>query len=362
MSIYKVNEYVSLLRKNGILVNNLFGVNISMPKAVSGIIVSKEKKIGYIEGDENRNITKASGGGIFSTKGVGAIRSGISTVTGKVSTGNFGGDRTKLYKGLQSIGTALAQPIESLSMVEMLCTSAQMPFYNMKMDKSFYNHYTHKFVTGVDTDAVQLTFYLDREYSFVYEFFVRWMLVMVRQQESKQVGWVNYKNMYQSEIEVFTLNKSSGGVRQDAGLLGINQSGLLKMNTATLKGAFPIKIDSLQLKSGATELLELKVTFEYDTIDYKYKVDIRKQSDLNLTGAKLNDLSIIDRKNMANQVLSQAKDLANNVVYEAKTIVAQVHEVKKTIQSTKDSVKNLPKAVKSEVKDIKDEAKKAVRF
>jgi hypothetical protein len=366
---YKVNEYVSFLRQRGLATNNLYGVSIQTPIRMKYKI--KENEVKYIEGDDNSN-SSINGQGMlegilnttkYTTKGVGLAKSAISIFTGQPTTGNFGNIKTqgfkKIQKGLSSFFGGMKT--DSGEMLEMLCTSTQLPFSNLKMGDTFYNHYKHKFITGVDTDPIQMSFYVDRQSMYVLDFFDKWIKYI--SSSEGQVGWMEYKKNYAVEINIALLNKDTGDFGTDSGLLGDGNGRMWTMFNAKLVDAYPVKIEPITLSSGATELIQVKVTFDYDKLVMTRTPDKRKLSgELNLTGAKLKDMGIIDRKNMATQAISQAKDIASNVIYDAKTVIANIHETKNSVTSVIKSIKNLPKTAKAEANDIKESAKKAVKF
>jgi len=349
---YRVNEYISFLRKNGLAVNNLFAIKINPPSIIKSAMERTGEATGFdFNGEESITSGNRLEGIIntkkYTTKGLSLADSALGSFG--LLRGNNGNNT--LNNRLNDLNKVLAPNIGTdQQIIEMLCTSAQLPFYKAKMGDAFYNHYKHKFVTGQDTDAIPLTFYIDRKDLLVLNFFMNWHK-MIYESVGGQVGWMNYKKNYEAEIEIVLLNKTQNGEFDE-------------FFSAKLIGAFPSAIDPINLTCGATELIQLKVNIEFDRIEHDPKPNrkIEDQNDLNLTGAELRKLSLIDQRNFANQAMSVAKDIASNVIYDAKSVIANVHEAKNSVKSMIDAHKVLPKTIKTEANDIVGNAKKSLKF
>lgn len=348
---YRVNEYISFLRKNGLAVNNLFAIKITPPANLNLMMKRIGEPVGYEDNEKTTidNFNRFEGIGNlkkYSTKAKNLVESTVG-ISGLLVGNNSNNLRTQGLNNASMWGNR-ANTGTDAQIIQMLCTSAQLPFYKGKMGDAFYNHYKHKFITGQDTDAIPLTFYIDRKDLLVLNFFTNWYKKIYESVQG-QVGWMNYKEEYGTEIEIVLLNKSLTGDYHE-------------FFSAKLIGAFPSAIDPINLTCGATELIQLKVNIEFDKIVHQTFLDPKPQDDLNLTGTELRKLSLLDQKNFANQALSVTKDIASNLLYDAQSAIANVHEVKNTAKSVLDMHKNLPKTVKTEANDIVGSAKKALTF
>ncbi len=303
-----ISQYLSLIRKRGLAVNNLYMIQIGVPNALYtnwNISLGGEYNI-QSDANKNDNTQKGLLEGLINTK---KYTTGFNKI--KSSLG-LGGNPT----GGSSNSSVLSY--DNTEKVCMLCTSAELPFYKQKINNTFYNHMTRKMVTGVDTDAINLSFYVDKDNS-VLSLFQKWQELINNTSSDVDEGMISYKADYAAkEIVISLINKNVNG-------------DLLPYHSAVLNGAFPSYIRPLRINNGSSELLQLEVTIEYDKIKH-YNNDLT-DIDSPFNTPIMTGLNLLDMKNKVSDAISEGRNMINNVRNDVKNVSSNINNASKTIKN-----------------------------
>lgn len=308
-----ISEYLALIKKRGLAVNNLYMVEISLPTALMSF-GAKMYMTGYtVQNDQNMNIDNNN------------ILSGIVDVN-KYKTGakniakslGFGGE------GGSSFTDKRRTRYDATEKACILCVGGEMPFYKQKIGNSFYNHITHKTVIGLDTDPITLTFYVDRD-NIVLTMFDAWQNLINNSENGEAMeGMLSYKNEYAAnEFTVSLINRTYDDPRNT------QQAKLEKFYSTSLIGAFPSYIRPLNINNGTTELLQLQVMFEFDRI--RHKTHELKSQDPAFQPEIATGFNLLDMKNKAGDAISQGRQMINNVRNDVKSATSNVNDIKKSV-------------------------------
>lgn len=310
--LLSISEYITFLKKVGISTNNLYVVRFNLPNQRTNTIF-KGKNTQVDNAQNNKFGISSMLSGVVNVK---AYASKAQSIYSNV-TGIFN-DVQNIFRKGENTGPAgpPQKPIsfQDIESVEILCTSAQIPYYKQKMDKTYVNHHDIKFATGFDTDAIKMTFYVDRS-NHVLKFFNLWNDRIYN--SDTRHGVMNYKQNYACDIEIFLVNKNQ------------KEGGFDETFRCKLIGAYPAYIEPLNLNNNNTELLELNVQFEYDkidnsTIDYQGE-EIKIGESLFKTG-----INVIDMKNRVEQTINNVRDMGKMAQNTAKSARHTVDDMKNT--------------------------------
>lgn len=320
INLTSISQYISYLKRVGIATNNLYVVRFNLQDYVRNDLpfTNTQQDNPQSSGTFNSISNVLSG-----TVNLRQIQQKAKSIFN--NTKSIYEDITNIFSGRSASDPDKAQEIptdfSNIEGVEILCTSAQIPFYKQKMGTSFINHMNRKFVVGTDTDHVKMTFYVDRSNN-VMKFFTTWHNKIYK--KTGYSGVMNYKNDYACIIEIYMINKNTSGLGVDVQCGGV------------LMGAYPAFIEPINLNNNNTELVELNVTFEYDMVGhivYPYQgEELKLGSGLFNTG-----LNIIDMKNKVEQTINSARDMG---------------------RITQNTIKN----TRHTVVDMKNTAKRIFRF
>ena len=313
--LLSISEYITFLKKVGISTNNLYIVRFNLAnQRTNSIFQGKNTQTDNSQSNEF---------------GISSILSGVVNVKAYVNKGKaIYSNVTGLYGDIKNIfgngKTGPAGPeqepisFQDIESVEILCTSAQIPYYKQKMQKTYVNHHDTKFATGFDTDAVKMTFYVDRS-NHVLKFFNMWNNRIYN--VDGRHGVMNYKQNYSCAIEIFLVNKNQ------------KEGGFDETFRCKLVGAYPAYIEPLNLNNNNTELLELNVQFEYDKIDNS-TIDYQGEENKLGQGLFSTGINIIDMKNRVEQTINNVRDMgkmAQNTVKSARHTVDDMRNTAKRI-------------------------------
>lgn len=324
---------MSILKTHGLAVNNLYTIQISLPQGTLKTMLESEgsTSIGI---EEQKDISKTgsssqsifdsgvNGGIIGYDKGKGGIVGAISGVGSGVTKAIS--PQISSIKNLFGLGGLAGSDfgVNKIEQVELLCTSTQIPFYKHKLSKTFVNHYEHKFASGIDTDPVKMTFYVDRD-NAVLDMFYKWHELIHTTNHfitGSKDGWMKYKNEYAADLTINMVNRNKAGNLDDVFFSG------------KLIGAYPAYIEPIVLSNGNTEIIQLNVQFEYDRVTHvSYSLPLSGGIDINniKTG-----FSILDMKNKVEQGINSVTDMARtaaNVVKSGRTTVDEMRKTAKRV-------------------------------
>ena len=330
-----VSKYISILKRNGLAVNNLYSIGIALPEGTLRTMLEADRDFDIIKQEDysrqinNGTITSdvlsggSSGyksGGILG--GIGGAAKGVYSGVSKQFTPQINSIKSLLGISSSSKGSTDSDKsaFDKIEITEMLCTSTQIPFYKHKVGTTFVNSMQKKFATGVDTDSLKMTFYVDRD-NAVLSLFEQWHQLI--HSVSMQAGIMKYKSEYGANININMLNKNLTG-------------NYINVFSAVLVGAYPAFIEPIILNNNNTELIQLNVVFEFDKVFHVVYSPPEVGFDLSakefVTG-----FSILDMKNRVEQGINNVKDIA------------------KTAQ-------NVVKSGRVTVEDMKNTAKRAFKF
>lgn len=311
-----ITQYLSMIKKRGLAVNNLYMVEISLPTALMSM-GAKMYMSGYSNQlDTNKEID--NNGPLAGLINPQKYSTGARNIINSLGLG-------KDEKPTSPIGNRMNY--DATEKVCVLCVAAELPFYKQKVNNAFYNHMTHKMVTGIDTDAVNLTFYIDRD-NLVLTMFEAWQnLINNNQQENQVEGMLSYKSEYAAnELSISLINKSHTDPRNT-----YQDGELEKYYTTTLVGAFPSFINPIRVNNGTSELLQLQVTIEYDKIRHK-AMDLTSEDPV-FEKEIATGFNIIDMKNKMGDAISEGRNMINNVRNDIKTGAGVVDEASRTTRN-----------------------------
>ncbi|MDX9695050.1 MAG: hypothetical protein RBT49_04595 [Bacteroidales bacterium] len=305
--LLSISEYITFLKKVGISTNNLYIVRFNLANQRTNTI---------FQGKNTQTDNSQS-----NEFGISSILSGVVDVKAYVNKAKgIYSNVTGIFNDIFDNGGTEQESIsfQDIESVEILCTSAQIPYYKQKMQKTYVNHHDTKFATGFDTDAVKMTFYVDRS-NHVLNFFNMWNNRIYN--VDGRHGVMNYKQNYSCAIEIFLVNKNQ------------KEGGFDETFRCKLVGAYPAYIEPLNLNNNNTELLELNVQFEYDKIDNS---TLNYQGEENKLGKGLfsTGINIIDMKNRVEQTINNVRDMgkmAQNTVKSARHTVDDMRNTAKRI-------------------------------
>lgn len=302
-------NYISLLKGHGLATNNLYLIRISFgPNTLLANLANYDIKTKISEEQKDNNLTGQNQGILSGLVNTSQINQKIRNIQ------NIFSDNSKAIGGLYSGVVS-----NNHQLVEMLCTETQIPFYKQKLGKTFINHMDHKFSTGLDTDAIKMTFYVDRK-NAVLDMFTLWN-EQIYVSEGKH-GVMNYKNDYAaSKIEIVMVNKNSYGSLDD-------------VFVCTLSGAYPSYIEPITLNNNNTEIIQLSVTFEYDKIFHETVA--QPIGDKYSLSKPLTGFNILDMKNTIEQGINDVKDMG-------KIIQNTVKSTRHTVEDMKNTAKRILK-------------------
>lgn len=325
-----ISKYMSILKTNGLAVNNLYTIEIALPQGTLKTMLESEGSTSLaIEEQKDISKTGSSSQSIFDSgvnggisgydKGgiVGAI-SGVGSGVTKAISPQINSIRNLFGMGGSSDSHFGVNKIEK---VELLCTSTQIPFYKHKLSKTFVNHYEHKFASGIDTDPVKMTFYVDRD-NAVLDMFYKWheLIHTVSGTNGIKDGVMKYKNEYAADVTINMVNRNQAGSLDDIFFSGM------------LRGAYPAYIEPIILSNGNTEIIQLNVQFEFDRVGHvSYRLPLSGGIDINniKTG-----FSILDMKNKVEEGINSVTDMARtaaNVVKSGRTTVDEMRKTAKRV-------------------------------
>lgn len=271
MNTEYISQYISLLKNHGLAVNNLYQVEIFLPDSILypleffKVTKQKQNDVSVELNDDSLFTTVANAAGL------GGVVDSVNATMGKVNDVMSATNNIFNEGGSQPEIQVKEDQYTAHRKLSMLCVGAELPFLKQKTKTAFYNNYTHKFVTGVDTDPVNLTFYVDRENTVV-DFFTKWQLLI----NNYFQFWGNEEGFSPEETNryygTFAYKKDYEAIELRISLINRSVEGLHEFYTANLIGAFPANIQSLKLNTGGnTELLQLTVTMEYDKVIHEGK-------------------------------------------------------------------------------------------
>lgn len=334
-----ITKYISILKTHGLAVNNLYTIQISLPQGTLQVMLESEGSVSLAMEDQ-KDISRTGSGLANSSLTdhliAGAVSGGIMgkiTGDGVASgvVGGIGGGITKAFSpqinsirnlfGMGGSGNKSGGGsdfgVNKIEQVELLCTSTQIPFYKHKLSKTFVNHYEHKFASGIDTDPVKMTFYVDRD-NAVLDMFYKWheLIHTISGPNGSKDGVMKYKNEYAADINVNMVNRNKNGGLEDVFFTGM------------LKGAYPAYIQPIMLSNGNTEIIQLTVDFEYDRVTH-YSKDLVSGDKINVDELKTG-FSVLDVKNKVEQGINSVTDMARTAANVVKTGRTTVDEMRKT--------------------------------
>jgi len=315
-----VAKYISILKRHGLAVNNLYDIEIALPSGTLRTMLEAEKNYNIIaQQDVTRQIETSSisndallgfsSGGLLGA-GQGVLNGISKKMTPQINSiknlFGFGGDET----GLSGMGESKMKTIE---IIEMLCTSTQIPFYKHKTEKTFVNHMEKKFASGVDTDPVKMTFYVDRS-NAVLSFFEQWHELI--HTTDNRTGVMKYKNEYGANITIKIINKSPNGR-------------FLDVFAGVIIGAYPAYIEPINLNNGNTEILQLNVTFEFDKVVFLSSKHNPQITDISAKDF-ITGFNIIDMKNKVEQGINSVREVAKTIQSSSRSVSVTVEDMKNT--------------------------------
>lgn len=338
-----ISKYLSILKTHGLAVNNLYTIQISLPQGTLKVMLESEGSTAFsIEEQKDASKTGYNSQAILGSGVSGIISGGISGYKKEENGGlvgaasgaasGFGGITKAFSPQINSIrnlfgfggddpteqGNSSGFNVNKIEQVELLCTSTQIPFYKHKLSKTFVNHYEHKFASGIDTDPVKMTFYVDRD-NAVLGMFYKWHELIhttYHPVTGSKDGVMKYKNEYAADVTINMVNRNKSGGLEDVFFSGV------------LKGAYPAYIQPIMLSNGNTEIIQLTVDFEYDRVLHA-SFGLPTEGIIDIEKLKTG-FSVLDFKNKVEQGINNVTDMARTASNIVKSGRTTVDEMKKT--------------------------------
>ena len=174
-------------------------------------------------------------------------------------------------KGLQSLATGSSfSPTAFLNDprdMYLLAESCTLPGRSFMTSDRRTGIKTTKVAYGVDTSAVKFTFLLTNDY-YIWKYFKSWMDFIVPPSDDINELKLNYKNSYSTDIQIQQM--ASGD--------------FIPSYSISLKNAYPIAIDSVELSNTSSDYLRCTVSMAYDNWEEQGLLDAALGTAGNLIG------------------------------------------------------------------------------
>lgn len=174
-------------------------------------------------------------------------------------------------KGLQSLATGSSfSPTAFLNDprdMYLLAESCTLPGRSFMTSDRRTGIKTTKVAYGVDTSAVKFTFLLTNDY-YIWKYFKSWMDFIVPPSDDINELKLNYKNSYSTDIQIQQM--ASGD--------------FIPSYSISLKNAYPIAIDSVELSNTSSDYLRCTVSMAYDNWEEQDLLDAALGTAGNLIG------------------------------------------------------------------------------
>ena len=174
-------------------------------------------------------------------------------------------------KGLQSLATGSSfSPTAFLNDprdMYLLAESCTLPGRSFMTSERRTGIKTTKVAYGIDTSAVKFTFLLTNDY-YIWKYFKSWMDFIVPPSDDINELKLNYKNSYSTDIQIQQM--ASGD--------------FIPSYSISLKNAYPIAIDSVELSNTSSDYLRCTVSMAYDNWEEQGLLDAALGTAGNLIG------------------------------------------------------------------------------
>ena len=174
-------------------------------------------------------------------------------------------------KGLQSLATGSSfSPTAFLNDprdMYLLAESCTLPGRSFMTSDRRTGIKTTKVAYGVDTSAVKFTFLLTNDY-YIWKYFKSWMDFIIPPSDDINELKLNYKNSYSTDIQIQQM--ASGD--------------FIPSYSISLKNAYPIAIDSVELSNTSSDYLRCTVSMAYDNWEEQGLLDAALGTAGNLIG------------------------------------------------------------------------------
>jgi hypothetical protein len=174
-------------------------------------------------------------------------------------------------KGLQSLATGSSfSPTAFLNDprdMYLLAESCTLPGRSFMTSERRTGIKTTKVAYGIDTSAVKFTFLLTNDY-YIWKYFKSWMDFIVPPSGDINELKLNYKNSYSTDIQIQQM--ASGD--------------FIPSYSISLKNAYPIAIDSVELSNTSSDYLRCTVSMAYDNWEEQDLLDAALGTAGNLIG------------------------------------------------------------------------------
>jgi len=174
-------------------------------------------------------------------------------------------------KGLQSLATGSSfSPTAFLNDprdMYLLAESCTLPGRSFMTSDRRTGIKTTKVAYGVDTSAVKFTFLLTNDY-YIWKYFKSWMDFIIPPSDDINELKLNYKNSYSTDIQIQQM--ASGD--------------FIPSYSISLKNAYPIAIDSVELSNTSSDYLRCTVSMAYDNWEEQDLLDAALGTAGNLIG------------------------------------------------------------------------------
>ena len=174
-------------------------------------------------------------------------------------------------KGLQSLATGSSfSPTAFLNDprdMYLLAESCTLPGRSFMTSDRRTGIKTTKVAYGIDTSAVKFTFLLTNDY-YIWKYFKSWMDFIVPPSDDINELKLNYKNNYSTDIQIQQM--ASGD--------------FIPSYSISLKNAYPISIDSVELSNTSSDYVRCTVSMAYDNWEEQDLLDAALGTAGNLIG------------------------------------------------------------------------------
>jgi hypothetical protein len=174
-------------------------------------------------------------------------------------------------KGLQSLATGSSfSPTAFLNDprdMYLLAESCTLPGRSFMTSDRRTGIKTTKVVYGIDTSAVKFTFLLTNDY-YIWKYFKSWMDFIVPPSDDINELKLNYKNNYSTDIQIQQM--ASGD--------------FIPSYSISLKNAYPIAIDAVELSNTSADYVRCTVSMAYDNWEEQDLLDAALGTATNLIG------------------------------------------------------------------------------
>lgn len=334
MSKYDIDGIVAILKSKGLAYTNLYEVSLSVPNTIKKQPIVNTKKVydsDYISVNSKSNLNLLG-------NDITQYSKTAQTVNGLLNNNSNFEEKSKKYE------------FTNLETVTMLCNSAQIPFFQLKEGIASFNHRERKFAIGLDTNPISMTFMVDKG-NIVMRFFTQWYeSIYMKNNDNKTKGMMNYKNDYSVDCYVTLLSPRRNNTPDN--FLSAN---ILKL--------YPTRIEPISLQYGNSDIIQLKVDFNYDDVNYLYE-SLEEEPKLEQPQTNISELqNFVKGIGEVKAFVNTTKGLIRDIETDARTLNSGINTTKKQISGLVNTVNNTPSSSqKGTAKEMVETAKNIIKF